>query len=200
MTRPFPVGPALKTKATLLRKPASAGEGSSGGTSKPSSRDRRCRFFASCSAYGTPGSVQPPQTPKCLQCRLLDLEEIDLEHQRRVGWNHAARSTSAVTHRWRNREDSRAADLHAGHAFIPARNHLARAEREVERLIAVFRAVELLPARVGPARVVEPAGVMNADQISAASLGALADFHVLFLQLGYSRVGHRFALGKIGVK
>src|SRR5687767_5458929 len=154
MTRPFPVGPALKTKATLLRKPTSAGEGSSGGTSKPSSRDRRSRFFASCSAYGTPGSVQPPQTPKCWQCRLLDLEEIDLEHQRRVGRDHAAGAAGAVTHRWRNREDSRAADLHACHAFIPSGNHLARAEREVERLIAVFRAVELLPPLVGVASVV----------------------------------------------
>src|SRR5688572_2472497 len=197
MTKSLPSGE--KTNATLQRKPDSAGDGISGGTSKPSSRESSFRFFASCSAYGTPGSVQPPQTPKCLQCRLLDLEEIDLEHQRRVGRDHAAGAAGAVTHRWRNREDSRAAYLHAGHAFIPARNHLARTEREIERLIAVFRTVELLPAFVGPARVVEPTSVMNADQISAAGLSALADLHVLLLQLGNSRIGYRFAFGKIRV-
>src|SRR5688572_21674208 len=102
MTKPLPRGPVPNTNATLLRNPASLGEGISGGTSKPSSRDRLFRFFASCSAYGTPGSVQPPQTPKCLQCRLLHLEQIDLEHQRRVGRNDAAGATGAVSHRWRN--------------------------------------------------------------------------------------------------
>src|SRR5688572_30185050 len=198
MTKSLPSGE--KTNATLQRKPDSAGDGISGGTSKPSSRESSFRFFASCSAYGTPGSVQPPQTPKCLQCRLLDLEEIDLEHQRCVGRNHAARAAGAVTHRWRNREDSRAADLHAGHTFIPSGNHLAGAEREVERLIAVFRAVELLPALVGPGGVVEPAGVMHAHDLAAAGLGAATDFHVLFLQLGNTRVGHRFALGKILIR
>src|SRR5688572_33072857 len=194
MTRPFPVGPALKTKATLLRKPASAGEGSSGGTSKPSSRDRRCRFFASCSAYGTPGSVQPPQTPKCLQCRLLDLEELDLEHQRGVRRDHAAGAAGAVTHRRRNRQDACAADLHACDAFIPAGDHLLRAQRKVEWLIAVFRAVELVAPLVGTARVVEPAGVVHAHQPAVASLGAAADFHILLLQLRDAGVSHWLAL------
>src|SRR5688500_17191663 len=38
---------------------------------------------------------------------------------------------------------------------------------------------------------------MNADQVSAAGLGSLADFHILFLKLRNAGVGHRFALGKI---
>src|SRR4030095_9408772 len=59
--------PLPKTKATLLRNPDSDGEGMTGGTSMFSSRESSFRFLASCSAYGTPGSVHPPHVPKCLQ-------------------------------------------------------------------------------------------------------------------------------------
>lgn len=39
----------------------------------PRSRESSVRFFASCSAYGTLGSVQPPQTPKCLQYKFVSV-------------------------------------------------------------------------------------------------------------------------------
>ena len=40
-------------------------------------------------------------------------------------------------------ERSLAADLHAGDALVPAADHLAGAEHERERLVAIARAVEL---------------------------------------------------------
>src|SRR5690606_5541116 len=60
----------------------------------------------------------------------------------------------AVRHVPRDRELALSADLHARQTFVPALDDLALPDRELERLIAIARAVELLPVHQG-ARVVD---------------------------------------------
>src|SRR4051794_12955928 len=75
--------------------------------------------------------------------RSADAEQLDVEHQRRVRRDHTAGAAAAVAERRRNDERALAADLHAGDPLIPAGDHLAAAEHERERLVAIARAVEL---------------------------------------------------------
>ena len=74
-------------------------------------------------------------------------EQIDHEDERLVRLDHAARSARAVRHRRRDRELAAAADLHAEDAGVPAGNHLALAELELERRAAIPRRVELVAGR-----------------------------------------------------
>src|SRR5262245_36943144 len=77
----------------------------------------------------------------------FDRQELDLEHQRRIRGNEPVLDVAAaVGERRRDHELALAADLHARHALLPALDHVAAAERERERLVAVARAVELLAA------------------------------------------------------
>src|SRR5439155_3945487 len=69
------------------------------------------------------------------------------------------RAGVAVTERGRDHEAPDAAHLHADHALVPARDDLAGPDLEaVEGLAAVAAGVEL-------GAVVEPAGVVDADQV-----------------------------------
>src|SRR5437762_13963874 len=70
-----------------------------------------------------------------------DAEQFDLELQRRVGRDHAARAPFTVGDPCRAGELGLAADLHALHAFGPALDDLV--ERELGRLVAAVGAVEL---------------------------------------------------------
>src|SRR5947207_1121174 len=72
-----------------------------------------------------------------------------------------ASATSAVAHVGWNGERALPAHFHAGYALIPAADHFAGAEAEVERLVAIARAVELAPLVIGLRFVVQPAGVMH---------------------------------------
>src|SRR5204862_6667194 len=83
--------------------------------------------------------------------------------------------------RGRNDEDAGAACLHPLHAFVPAADHHAAAELELERIIAVLARVELGALR---AVFIEPAGVV--DGHGAARFGALAaaDDDVVVLEPG----------------
>ena len=56
--------------------------------------------------------------------RQLNLHQLDVEHQRRVRRDHAARAARAVAHVRRNHQPALAADLHADHAFVPALDDL----------------------------------------------------------------------------
>src|SRR5215472_13608631 len=73
----------------------------------------------------------------------LHVEQLDLEDQRRVGRDDAAGATRAVAELWRDDERALAADLHRGDPFVPAGDDLMLAERKLERLPAIERAVEL---------------------------------------------------------
>src|SRR3954447_20958385 len=95
--------------------------------------------------------------------RSADAEQLDVEHQRRVRRDHTAGAAAAIAERRRNDERALAADLHAGDALIPAGDHLAAAEHERERLVAIARAVGLRPMMVLRRRAVEPAGVVHGD-------------------------------------
>src|SRR5260221_5836091 len=74
------------------------------------------------------------------------------------------------------------ANLHSRHALIPALNDLAGAELELERVVAIARAVELLAVLVGLARVVQPAGIVHRDVLARRRRGARADLAVRNLQ------------------
>src|SRR5688572_15578943 len=65
----------------------------------------------------------------------LDAHQLHVEYERRAGRNHATRAAVAVGEVRRNSEAPLAADLHAGHALIPTRDHLPGAERHGERLV-----------------------------------------------------------------
>ena len=75
---------------------------------------------------------------------LRHADQIDDEDQRLVRPDHPAGAALAVGQHRRDRDPPPAADLHAGHALVPARDHLALAEPELERVAAVPRGVELL--------------------------------------------------------
>ena len=68
-------------------------------------------------------------------------------------------AAGAVAEVGRDDEGALAADFHAGHAFVPAFDHLALAEGERERLVAVARAVEL-------GAVEQPAGVVDGYRLA----------------------------------
>src|SRR2546423_1446852 len=75
-----------------------------------------------------------------------------------------------------------AADLHAGDALVPSLDHHARAELELERIVAIARAVELLAVLVRFARIVQPPRVVHRDVLAGGGFGAGADLAVRDLQ------------------
>src|SRR5256714_12038864 len=113
---------------------------------------------------------------------LLDLEELDIEEQRRVGRNRAAGAALTVAQLRRDDQRALAANLHPGNALVPAADDLPAAQLERERLAVVLRAVEFLPVLVGGLRVVQPAGVMHTHLMAALRLCTCADFAVGNLQ------------------
>ena len=104
-----------------------------------------------------------------------DAEQLDLEHQRRIRRDHAARAARAVREVRRNGELALAADFHAG-------DHLPPAEAEFERIVAIDARVEL-PA------VGEPAGVMQGDVVTRCGDRAVADDEVFDDQGAWGSVG-----------
>src|SRR6185312_8003685 len=73
---------------------------------------------------------------------VFDLQQLDIEGQRREGRNHAARAARAVAERRRDDQRALAADFHPGDPLVPALDDLAGAELERKRLAAIERAVE----------------------------------------------------------
>src|SRR5580765_7568792 len=118
------------------------------------------------------GRRQAPRGPG--QGSGFHLVELDLEHERGVRRDDAARPGCAVTHLGRDRELALAADSHALHPLVPAGDDLAGAETELERL-AANRAVELGP-------VAEPTGVVDRDARAGRGDGAGADGEVFDLE------------------
>src|SRR6185312_5640320 len=112
---------------------------------------------------------------------LFHAEQLDVELERGVRGNHAAGTARAVTQRGRNDQGAGAADFHARHAFVPAPNDHAGAQREHERIAAVPAGVELGALH---AVVVEPARVVDGDAVPLGGLGTVAGRGVVVLQAG----------------
>src|SRR3712207_5009991 len=100
-------------------------------------------------------------------------DEVDDEDQRRAGLDDPAGATVAVGLVRRDGQPAPAADPHPLHALVPALDHHADAEPELQRVAAVPGGVELLSAVVGDADVV------GADQVTGLRLGTVADGDVL---------------------
>ena len=82
-------------------------------------------------------------------------------------------AAAAVCHRRRDRQLASPTDAHPGHAGVPARDHLALAELEPERLAAVPRGVELL------ARAERDTDVVHGHLLACRRLVAVADDQVV---------------------
>src|SRR5262245_65973654 len=93
--------------------------------------------------------------------RLPDVEQLHVEDECGVGWDHAAGALCPVTKVGRERQRSSSADLHARDSLVPAADHFTGAQSEGERLATIPRAVELPPLMVRFASVVEPFRVMH---------------------------------------
>src|SRR5215475_9302437 len=74
----------------------------------------------------------------------LHPQQFHLEHERRIRRDDAAGAARAVAELGRDDQRALAADLHAGDALVPAGDHATHADRKLERLLAIDRAVELL--------------------------------------------------------
>src|SRR5581483_1677784 len=101
-----------------------------------------------------------------------NVEELDVEHERRVRRDGPSRAAGAVAEVGRNDQRSRTADLHPGHALIPAANDFAGAELERKGLVAIAGAVEFLSVAIRCLRVVEPARVMHGHALAGRGGGA----------------------------
>src|SRR6516165_11454006 len=95
--------------------------------------------------------------------QLLNLQQVHVKHQGGVGRDRPAGAARAVAEFRRDDQCPLAADLHAGHPLVPTGNNLVRAKRELERLAAVERAVELRPFGTV---VIEPPGVIYRDLVA----------------------------------
>src|SRR5690606_13470398 len=84
----------------------------------------------------------------------------------------------AVAEVRRDRDPAAAADLHAGHALVPALDDLAGPEAEAERVAPVPAGVELL------AGAPRHADVVDLDVLAGGRLGAGALLEVLDHQVG----------------
>src|SRR4051812_18564605 len=67
----------------------------------------------------------------------LHVEQLDFEDQRRIRRDDAGGAAGAVAELGRDDERALAADLHCGHAFIPARDDALHPDRKFERPAAV---------------------------------------------------------------
>src|SRR3954453_22699759 len=112
-------------------------------------------------------------------------DEVDDEDQGRAGLDHAARAAIPVRLLRGDGQPPAATDLHAGDALVPALDHHAPAEPELQRVAAVPGGVELLTALVGDADVV------RAHQAAGGRLRAVADDQVLDHEVVRGRSGGR---------
>src|ERR1700674_338150 len=127
---------------------------------------------------------------------LLHIYQSHVKDQGCVGRDDCRITTLPVGQIWRNAQLALASDPHAGDAFVPALDDLARAQHEVKRMAGTNRAVELLA-------VGEPAGVIDFDMLSALGDRAGADFDVPVFEAagGFGgRAGHPCGTAGVGLR
>src|SRR5260370_2181680 len=121
----------------------------------------------------------------------LHANQFDLEDQRRIGRDDPAGAAGAVAEVGGNEEGALAAGVHGGDALVPSLDDAAHAERKLERLAAVARAVEFLALG---AVLIEPARVMHHAGLAGLGRRAGADLGVRDLQSRWCRHGAPGAL------
>ena len=104
------------------------------------------------------------------ESRLTDAHQVDEEDQRLTRSDDTAPGTAVTVGKiGRMISLSPTTDPHTGHTLIPASDNAAGTELELQRLAAVVRGVELLPAAIGHTDVVHP------DSTARAGLGTVTD-------------------------
>ena len=73
---------------------------------------------------------------------LPHLKQLDIKDERCIRWNCARRTPLAIAKAWRNDQPALSTDTHALHPFIPALDHLAAAQRKLERVTSITRAID----------------------------------------------------------
>ena len=101
----------------------------------------------------------------------MNSQQLHVKLQSGVGRDHATGATRTVTQFSRNDQGALTAHLHARHAFVPASNDHARAQRKHKGVAAVQAGVELGTLL---AILVEPAGVVNRDLLAGGGDFAIA--------------------------
>src|SRR6478735_10609641 len=104
--------------------------------------------------------------------RLLDRQQLDVENQCGVGRNDTAGAALSIAELRRNDQRSLAADLHGGHALIPAGDDALHADGKLEGRAAVDGRIEL-SAFLTPFG--EPAGVVHDARLTALGTRARTD-------------------------
>src|SRR5258706_483721 len=169
------------TKCTLLRDPQGRARGVAASVARPRAAPGTPSPAAFSSAISTSMIFEPTS---------FDIQELDVEDERRVRGNHAACALCAIAKLRRDGERALSADSHAGYALVPPGNHLARAETERKRLVAITPTVELASLVIGPSLVVQPAGVVHLYLPSRYGLRPSASLGVLPHQLSDIRMSH----------
>src|SRR5205085_3678381 len=111
---------------------------------------------ASCRSRSPRPSVVAGAEPRERRARgpaLLDLQQVDVEDERLVRPDRRRLTLRPVRHVGRDDELAAPADLHSDDALVPPGDDHAGTQLELERLVAVPRGVELLPARPGDPHV-----------------------------------------------
>jgi hypothetical protein len=107
---------------------------------------------------------------------VLDLDELSLKDERRVGRDDTADGAVSVGEVGGDGELAPLADLHAEEALIPALDDLALADGEVERLAAIVAGVELGAIGEGTT-VVNGNGVSCGTRVKLACGSSQIVFH-----------------------
>src|SRR5690348_13400949 len=91
-------------------------------------------FCVAESVYATRSNVPPTATPATATAGghgvLVHADQVDVEHQRCVGWHELADASTAVAQPGRDQQGALAAHVHALDALVPAGDDLAFAEGE----------------------------------------------------------------------
>src|SRR5438552_152375 len=95
----------------------------------------------------------------------LDVNQLDIEQERRIGRDDVARTARAVAEFRRDCQFTPAAHLHAHHPFVPAFDDLADTDHELEWLAAITRTIELAAVR-------QRARVVYTDRLTGLRAGA----------------------------
>eukprot|EP00420_Gonyaulax_spinifera_P036778 CAMPEP_0197884478 /NCGR_PEP_ID=MMETSP1439-20131203/10914_1 /TAXON_ID=66791 /ORGANISM="Gonyaulax spinifera, Strain CCMP409" /LENGTH=140 /DNA_ID=CAMNT_0043504211 /DNA_START=90 /DNA_END=512 /DNA_ORIENTATION=+ len=121
----------------------------------------------------------------------VDLEQLNVEVQVRIGGDDAASAVCAIAHGTRHVQHGALAEAHLHHALVPALNDLADADDKLKGLVAVPRGVELAPALAQGADVVHGQRVALLGELLAVAghrhlqREAVAKVHERVLRVGF---------------
>src|SRR5574340_261483 len=114
---------------------------------------------------------------------LIYAQQFHIEHQCRIRRDRVARADRSITQVRGDDQRALSADLHALYALVPTLDDATPAERKIERLVAVARAVELPALVAGSYLIIQPAGVMHRYIVSCGCFRAFAYFGIGLDQL-----------------